>query len=69
MSMAWHKNCLKNVQESLKREEEELERFAARVERTRSQVRFYEQQIEEATKKRRDGFDSEKFGRKVGHVD
>ncbi len=68
MSMKWHRECLTNWKNSLQREEVELERVIARVERTRAHVRFYEQQIQDAADKRKDGFDSERFGRKVAHA-
>ena len=65
MSIEWHRDCLTNWKKSLQREEAEMGRLIERVERTRSQLTFYEKQIKDAVDKRKDGFDSDKFGGKV----
>lgn len=67
-TIEWHKKCLENVKDSLFREEAELVRMRAKVDRTREAVEFYEKQIAEAEAQRKDGFDGDKFMRKVSHA-
>lgn len=69
MSMEWHRQCLKIQKAGLEREEAELARVAANVERYRSSVLAYERQIQDAADKNKDGFDSDRFGRKVARAD
>jgi uncharacterized protein HemX len=65
MPIEWHRKCLSNQKETLIREEIELDRHIARVARARERVQVYEQQINAAAEKRKDGFDPNKFGKKV----
>ena len=66
--MEWHKECLERQKQHLMREEKKLADMVKSVERTRSNIKFYECQIVEAEEKKKDGFDRERFGRKVGFV-
>lgn len=68
MPIRWHKECLQRKKEHLLREEKKLLDMIESVERTRSSVKFYEGQIAEAEEKKKDGFDSERFGRNTGFV-
>jgi hypothetical protein len=61
----WHRECLHNQKESLKDELRRLEIQEERVNRLRSDTILYENQIERAIRMKKDGFDSDKFGKKV----
>jgi division protein CdvB (Snf7/Vps24/ESCRT-III family) len=67
MPIAWHESCLINRKASLMREVERLERIMAEVDRDKHIIEFYSQQIEEAKRRGKDGFDSDKFMHKVGY--
>lgn len=68
MPIKWHKECFGNMKENLFREEADLVRARARVDRARDAVEFYAEQIAEAEAKHKDGFDSDKFMRKVRYT-
>lgn len=61
MSMEWHRECLKNSLESLRRKELACENMRDEVERMRRRLAVYQRQIDRATKEKRDGFDMDKF--------
>jgi len=65
MSIEWHKQCLENRKKSLENYQKELEKMERSVDRMKSEVAFYEYQINLAIEKKKDGFDSDKFGKKV----
>ena len=60
-TIAWHKSCLANMRQHLKRETEELVARAASVNRHRQNTHFLFLQIERAEAEGRDGFDGDKF--------
>ena len=60
-SIEWHKACLTNNKRYLAERIKEMLRLNIEVAELKSQTAFYEQQIEEAERRRKDGFDAEKF--------
>ena len=64
MSIAWHRECLKNWQNSLLSKMDELRRINDEVSRMRQDIITYDSQIIEAETRRVDGFDRERFGKK-----
>ena len=64
MSIFWHEECLKNMISNAEKKEEQLKRMSDDLLRTRDEISFLEQQIKEAKKKHKDGFDNERFLRK-----
>ena len=63
-TIAWHREGLKNWQESLLRKMDELRRVNDEVARMRQDIIAYDAQIIEAETRGLDGFDSERFGKK-----
>lgn len=67
--IAWHQECLTNIQSTLNRRKEEYERLKQRYESEINQleedVSFYDYQIHEAIRKNKDGFDSDLFLKKL----
>lgn len=64
MEIWWHEDCLKNRQMNAERQ---MKYVAEEMERVKQFIRdnvFYASQIEEAKRKKKTGFDREKFGRK-----
>lgn len=59
--LQWHKECLKNRESHLEREEQELDRLLIAIERSRQEVALYKAQIKLAEKEGKDGFDSERY--------
>ena len=59
--ISWHQNCLKNQRLNLERKLAELERIKKEYTKDYNNYIFYEDQIREAIKKRKDSFDSERF--------
>ena len=62
--ISWHQNCLVNMKRNLKQVELELSRKKAGVIRLRDDVAFYERQLAEAVKLKKDAFDSSLFMKK-----
>ncbi len=65
MPIAWHKQCLANQKSYLENEKKRLVSMMNNVERIGDEIRFYEFQIIEAEEHGKDGFDQDKYGRKV----
>lgn len=65
MSISWHEECLKNIKSSLGRKKQELASLQAEVDRYEQNVFIYSWQIKEAKRKGKDGFDQDKFGKKI----
>jgi len=65
MPMDWHVRCLNNRKKSLAHAEAELKRMNDNVNTMKSSIAAYEYQINLAIEKKKDGFDSDKFGKKV----
>jgi len=65
MPMDWHVRCLNNRKKSLEHAEAELKRMNDNVNTMKSKIAAYEYQINLAIEKKKDGFDSDKFGKKV----
>jgi len=61
MSIDWHEECLKNMNTTLNTEKVSLERLLKDIDRLENRINFYSCQIEEAKRKKKDGFDSDKF--------
>lgn len=65
-SIKWHEDCLKNSQASWAADQKRTSAEVERLEKWRIENQLYEDQIQEAKRKGRDGFDREKFGKKRG---
>jgi len=65
MPMDWHVTCLNNRKKSLEHAEAELKRMNDNVNTMKSSIAAYEYQINLAIEKKKDGFDRDKFGKKV----
>jgi len=65
MSMDWHVTCLNNRKKLLEHAEAELKRMNDNVNTMKSSIAAYEYQINLAIEKKKDGFDRDKFGKKV----
>ena len=63
-SLAWHKESLKNWQESLFMEMDKIRRLNDEVARMIQDINAYDAQIIEAETRGLDGFDSQRFGKK-----
>ena len=59
--IAWHKDCLNNLQRSMAEAERTAQRAVQNFERIRAHALDYEAQIAEAEKRNMDGFDPERF--------
>jgi hypothetical protein len=57
----WHKECLNNQKVWLQNKRQELLRLKAVVDSSESEMLFYHDQIVEAQRQNKDGFDSDKF--------
>ena len=62
MSIEWHKQSLENRKASLLRLQKEFEKMENYINR---KISNYEYQINLAIEKKKDGFDRDKFGKKV----
>jgi phage shock protein A len=60
-SIAWHEDSLENQLQFLARSERDLKRLQESVEKLRANTKRLERQIAEAKRRKRDGFDSERF--------
>lgn len=58
-SIAWHEECLQRWNQNLKYEKQQLQERLDELEHRTKQYNFYKQQIAEAKKQKKDGFDSE----------
>lgn len=61
MPVEWHEQCLSARQESLRYEQEKLKRLLDSIQRQEESIAFLSQQIEEAKRLRKDGFDADRF--------
>ena len=61
----WHEKCLANYKDYLLEELRALELLKTRVFNLQEQTRFYEYQITEAKRLNKDGFDPDKWRRKI----
>lgn len=61
MSIEWHKRALYNRKQSEETHRKNLLDIQAAVDTIAQQNIFYERQIDEAIKQKKDGFDSDKF--------
>ena len=59
--LAWHEECLSNMQAYLAREQARLARLVASVERLEAEINRRRTQIDEARARGMDAFDSDKF--------
>ena len=62
--IAWHKECLKNLQSSLLRELDSVRSANESCDRTRQEIIALDAKIIEAEMRGLDGFDIDKFGKK-----
>ena len=62
--IAWHMNCFKNVKLYIGRKKNDIEREQKELDRAITANNLYEAQISLAKKKRKDGFDRDRFGLK-----
>ena len=60
-TIEWHEKCLTNMQDALAAEIAALKRHIARVRSRKNFVKMYAGQIEEAKRRKRTGFDRDKF--------
>jgi hypothetical protein len=60
-SIAWHEQCLKNVEHSTAQRRANLERELARLTEDETRVVFYRDQIAEAKKRGMDAFDRDRL--------
>jgi len=70
MPIEWHEQCLENSEKSLREKEAYLDHFIDQetlaIERLRKECELVRQQIAEAKRQGKDGFDAEKFMKKRG---
>lgn len=59
--LQWHKDCFANAEANLRNQEAEMSRMQARIEKQRMRLEFYRKQIEEAERRGKASFDSDKF--------
>lgn len=64
MPIKWHKECLKNSEENLKRERKHHNEIAERLRDHELRNAIYREQIRRAEEEGRDGFDADKFNKK-----
>lgn len=62
--LAWHRNCLQNMLQTLEGRRTELSHVREAVERLNTETVIYAHQIERAEREGRDSFDREKFNHK-----
>jgi len=65
-SIKWHEECLKNMKGTLDRIDEDIARMVKHKGIIQREIDFLKLQIDEATKKKKDGFDNYLFLRKKG---
>lgn len=68
MPIEWHKENLKNQIIFLNNKIAELHALQNDINRIKEQVAFQEEQIKEAIKRNKDGFDAERFLKKKGKL-
>jgi hypothetical protein len=59
--LSWHKDCLRNRKKHNNTLLYTLQKIKESFEEDTAEILFYEQQIQEAEKQGKDGFDSERF--------
>jgi hypothetical protein len=64
MSIQWHKECLKRQKNYIRLKTIAAIDVAKSIQRDLEEMRFYELQIQEARRLKKDGFNSEKFLKK-----
>ena len=64
-TIEWHRECLKNSLASAQRKKEVIDRMTDELSIDNARNRFLQYQIDEAIRLGKDGFDDEKFMRKV----
>ena len=57
----WHENCLQNLKNSLSEAEQRFRRERAKLDKLEADVVFYQNQIDEARRRKLDGFDSDRL--------
>ena len=60
-SLEWHKECLENRKAHLLQKEEDYVRRGFEMKRLRASIEFLENQIKEAERLGKDGFDPDRF--------
>lgn len=60
-SIEWHKQCLENQKLYLEEQKKRRDRLAQECEQGERAIEFYEDQIEEAIKRKKPSFDAERF--------
>lgn len=60
-TIKWHEECLKNWEASNKRNAEHLARVLEEFKRDSAKLQFYRDQIAEAKKRGKDGFNRDRF--------
>lgn len=65
MKIEWHEECLKNNKRFIREKREEIRRLQLEIDQNLFDCEMYELQILEAKKKKMDGFDSDKFMKKI----
>lgn len=61
MPIAWHEECLKARLSSLELDRERLNRLQSSIDRSEDAIRVLSEQIEEAKRQNKDGFDADRF--------
>jgi len=64
-SITWHEECLKNMEEALSQKQKRLTLLEQEVGQEGRDLCFYQAQIKACNRRNKDGFDSDKFMRKV----
>ena len=64
MPLQWHKECLSHWKRSYSRLQKEIADLERKRDDQRTEISFYETQINEAAKLKMDGFDRDKFRKK-----
>ncbi len=64
-AISWHEECLKNEKSSLQDLLKEKKRMDERILRLSQQIAFYQVQIDTAKENGKDGFDQEKYLKKI----
>ena len=63
-SIAWHEDCLRNMEIGLKNKYEEMERLENVIQRFEKDIKERKAQIERAKKEGKEIFDPEKYNKK-----
>ena len=68
MTISWHKECLMNRKIYLEKIKKEAKSLQKEIKKSEKEIIFYSSQIEEAKKKKKDGFDRDRFMVKKGET-